>query len=318
MQFLAGYADRLVVDPGAVFSGTVDGGNTIASSIVSTLELASGSSAGTLTGLGAQFIDFAQTTIDAGAAWTFTSSNYLTAGTTLTNFGTLTAFNGTLTGAGLVINNGTIIADPSTLTFASLTGTGDVIIDSGSTVITTGTVGAGETIVFSGGNGELDLAYTGFSGEISGFNATDKLGLTGITDGTSASVVNGNTLQIDRSAHPAIDLILDPRQDYTGLSFAIGPDGGISEQPVCSSPAPTSPHPTAKCRWSVWQPATVCSPSVAQPGQSSGSAPGKSPPRAGGAVPRRRSSCARARWPGTCRTAICGSPRRTRCSSTAC
>ena len=69
MQFEAGYANRLVIDPGAVFSGMVTGGNTIGSAVVSTLELASGASAGTLSGLGTQFIDFAQVTVDAGAQW---------------------------------------------------------------------------------------------------------------------------------------------------------------------------------------------------------------------------------------------------------
>jgi hypothetical protein len=37
----AGYANRLVIDPGAVFSGQVTGGNAIGAAHVSTLELAS-------------------------------------------------------------------------------------------------------------------------------------------------------------------------------------------------------------------------------------------------------------------------------------
>ena len=69
VTFAAGHTNRLVIDPGATFTGTVDGGNTIGAASISTLELASGASAGTLSGLGTQYIDFAQVTIDAGAAW---------------------------------------------------------------------------------------------------------------------------------------------------------------------------------------------------------------------------------------------------------
>jgi hypothetical protein len=70
VQLAAGYANQLVLYPHAVLSGTVDGGNAIGATAVSTLELASGASTGTLTGLGSRYTDFAQITIDAGAAWT--------------------------------------------------------------------------------------------------------------------------------------------------------------------------------------------------------------------------------------------------------
>ena len=67
--FGAGFADRLVIDPGAVITGGVDGGNTIGASVVSTVELAAGTAAGTVTGFGTQFVDFGAIAIDPGASW---------------------------------------------------------------------------------------------------------------------------------------------------------------------------------------------------------------------------------------------------------
>ena len=60
---------RVVVDPGAVFTGTVNGGGG------STLELAKGSHAGSLGGLGSQYSGFSTLTVDAGASWRLTGSN---------------------------------------------------------------------------------------------------------------------------------------------------------------------------------------------------------------------------------------------------
>ncbi len=105
--FRAGAADRLVVTPGAVFSGFVDGGNTVGSSIVSTLELASAASAGTFAGLGTQFFDFGRVTVDAGASWTLTGSNTVLYGGALTDSGTLTN-TGTI-GGGVLLAGGTVV-----------------------------------------------------------------------------------------------------------------------------------------------------------------------------------------------------------------
>jgi Hint domain len=69
VYFFPGSMDDLVVEPGAVFIGTVNGGNTIGSTVSSTMELASGASVGTVSGIGSQFIDFANIQLDAGAAW---------------------------------------------------------------------------------------------------------------------------------------------------------------------------------------------------------------------------------------------------------
>ena len=82
--------NRLVVDPGAVFNGTVDGGNTLGATAVSTLELASGAATGALTGFGSKYIDFGQVTVDAGATWSLTNNDTFAAGTTLTDSGTVT------------------------------------------------------------------------------------------------------------------------------------------------------------------------------------------------------------------------------------
>jgi fibronectin-binding autotransporter adhesin len=63
-----GFADRIIDLPGGVFSGVVDGGNTIGSAIYSTLELASGASTGTIVNIGT-FTDFGRIALDAGATW---------------------------------------------------------------------------------------------------------------------------------------------------------------------------------------------------------------------------------------------------------
>jgi hypothetical protein len=62
IAFAAGYADRLVLDPGASIVGSVIGNGGV-------LELASGASAGTLNNLGSQFSGFPQVFVDAGADW---------------------------------------------------------------------------------------------------------------------------------------------------------------------------------------------------------------------------------------------------------
>lgn len=104
--FAAGHANRLVMSSGAAFAGTVDGGNIVGSPTgSSTLELASGAAAGTLAGIGTQYIDFANVLVDAGASWTFASGTLLGQISdlgTLTNSASLPAM---ILPAGAVITN---------------------------------------------------------------------------------------------------------------------------------------------------------------------------------------------------------------------
>ena len=230
VQFAAGFANRLVVDPASVFGGIVTGGNIIGASAVSTLELA-GTSAGMLSGIGTQFVDFAQTTIDAGASWTLTGANTFAAGTTLWNAGTLTMQDTALSDAGLVLNDGAIDIDSSGVTLARLAGTGTVAITGGSTLDIVGSVAAGATIVFDSARNLLDINPAAFTGRVDGFTFGGTIGLAGVTDGFSAGIINGNTLQIERSFHPAVDLTLDPLVDYAGDRYAVSPEGAVTETP---------------------------------------------------------------------------------------
>jgi hypothetical protein len=101
-------SDLLVVDPGAVFISGGAGASIEAGA--ATLELASASSAGTISGIGSSFVGFDTVAIDAGANWELGGSN---TASTFTNDGALTL-------------------DPSTLTVADLIGTGTTTIDTGS------------------------------------------------------------------------------------------------------------------------------------------------------------------------------------------
>ena len=208
VQLSAGYADLLRVDPGGSFSGRVDGGNVVGASVVSTIELTSGASTGTLSGLGIQFINFGQVTLDSGATWSFGGSNTLVDGATLSNAGTLM-----LTSADFVENG-------------VLDGSGLLTIGVGSTLEATGTVGAGQTIAFASGSGALRIAPASFAATIDGLQPGGTIVLTGISDATSATVLPGNTLEVSRSGGPAIDLKLDPGQDFSGDQFHVGTSGG--------------------------------------------------------------------------------------------
>jgi hypothetical protein len=97
VEFGGTLVNRLIVDPGAVFDGTVDGG----AGSTSTLELASGG-AGALGGLGSQYLNFSRVVVDSGATWTLTGDNTLAAGITL-------AAGATLEVAGTVATNETIV-----------------------------------------------------------------------------------------------------------------------------------------------------------------------------------------------------------------
>ena len=80
------YPNRVIVDPGAVFSGQVDGGDPTQS----ILELASGSGTGTLYAASSGFTNFATLTLDADASWIIDGDSSLP-----NEFGTIAGFAAT-------------------------------------------------------------------------------------------------------------------------------------------------------------------------------------------------------------------------------
>ncbi|MBS0641670.1 MAG: Hint domain-containing protein, partial [Proteobacteria bacterium] len=202
--FAEGFANRLIIDPGASFSGLVDGGSTNGGSVINTLELRAGGSIGAISGLGSQFVDFSQIVVDAGASWTFGGSNTIVQGTTLTVLdGAVLDFDTVLQ------NDGMIVIDPSTMVVFGLTGTGTVTIDEGSVLEVQGTVAASETIAFSGTQARLDLDDpVGFAGLIQNFMVGDTITLDGVNPATvsydNGFLTFGNGYQIRMTvAQPA-------------------------------------------------------------------------------------------------------------------
>jgi hypothetical protein len=119
--FSAGFANRVAVDPGAVFVGTVDGGNTIGASLTSVLAFESGTSSGTVTGLGSEYVNFARIQVEGGT-WTASGVNSIVAGQSVVSEG------------------GYLIADGSFTNAGSMSGTAYGLTLGGGTILNTGTI----------------------------------------------------------------------------------------------------------------------------------------------------------------------------------
>jgi Hint domain len=209
-----GFANRVVDTPGAVFRGTVDGGNTIGSTIVSTLELASASSAGTITGLGSQFVDFGQIVLDAGANWSFGGT--VVAGQTI-GFGgshaALTLLNpnevgATITGFGVsdtIVMPG--IANTTGISFNGNTLTVSESVGPNLTLV----FGAPQALAFSVVNGATDITVACFA---EGTRIQTKTGATlveALRPGMPVISVFGGDREIVWVGHRRIDCTKHPR-----------------------------------------------------------------------------------------------------------
>ena len=191
----------MVDAPGAIFSGIVLGGNDIGTSIASTLELASGASAGTLNGLGSYFIQFEDVTIDAGATWTWVA-DAIGPGYTITDAGTLT--NTGRLGSSVTLGAGAVLTNASTGTIA---GSGLAALDgpSGGTaiVVNAGLIDPATFGVYLPGGGSVTNASGGtIEGTASGVKIS----------GGSATVTNAGTIVggIDLAGAGSNLLVLDP------------------------------------------------------------------------------------------------------------
>jgi len=149
-------ASRLILDPGARFSGSLVA-NAAYSNV---LELASGSSVGTLSGgIGAEYLGFTTITVDAGAHWTLSAANLINVGVSLIVLGSLTnagTITGGYAGSGAPGSAGGIGVD---LSAGSLTNTGKISGGAGVTGSYGGTGGVGG----SGGTGGAAVDLTGGS-----------------------------------------------------------------------------------------------------------------------------------------------------------
>jgi hypothetical protein len=197
-----------------VIQGVVDGGGG-----TNLLDFASGASAGTLTGAGADFIDFSFGTIDAGAYWRFKGSNTLGAGITLTNSGTLVQA-GTLVDAGTIINGITLAGAASLLSITATGYVNDVTFKAAGT----------ETLVITN-DAALPARTSGFTGK------SDTIDLTALSD-----IKNDATATLDRVTNVltvtgdngSVTLQLDA-ENYTGTIWTTRNDGGNGTDvtPLC-------------------------------------------------------------------------------------
>ncbi|HLZ65056.1 MAG TPA: hypothetical protein VKQ29_02440, partial [Aliidongia sp.] len=180
--------DLLVLQPGATFTGVVDGGAG-----TNTLEFGAGAGAGSFTGLGsASFIGFGTVAVDSGAYWQFTGSNTIGAGVAFTNEGTL-ANVGALLDAGTLTNGGTVLG------MVTLTNAGTLANQAGGTI--SGGVYGDVTGPHALTNLGTIVGTTGYAvslqsgGSVTNTGASSRItGVGGIRMGGTGTVVNDGSI----------------------------------------------------------------------------------------------------------------------------
>lgn len=184
----------MILDPGAVFTGTVVGGGTN-----TTLELAQGSGPGTLAALGTTFLNFGSVVVDPGATWTVEALASALAGVAITGSGgsdmleMISAGTFSLGGVSnfptidLAAGNNTVTMTDNTLSRESVTLNDGA---SGSNTISVDDTAAskGKTLTYVTGTGS-DTFIGGFEND---------------TVDVSAAAVNGDTLTGGRGTNTLV------------------------------------------------------------------------------------------------------------------
>jgi hypothetical protein len=203
--------DLLVVDPGAVFVGTVVGDGA-----ASTLELAAGK-AGTLSGLGTtSFLALGTVKIDRKAVWTL---------------------SGDASGSQLVNDGKVLVSSTQSLVFAAVTqdagARGTIQLAGGAAEFET-VLGKEQSLVFSGtgGSAKLDLPAA-FSTTISGFASGDTIDLVD-TPVTSLSFAKG---VLTLSSNGKEVAALSFKGHYTTSEFAFSSDHSAGTLITIGKPA---------------------------------------------------------------------------------
>lgn len=187
--FAAGAGELMIVDPGAVFSGTVDGGNTIGSSLVSTLALGAGAGTGTLTSLNSKYIDFGYVLVEPGAQWSLATTDTVASGQTLMNMGTL---------GSVTLASGALFANAATGVL-SATSSGAIGVGGAPTIVNNGIILGHDVGIYSFAGGTLTNAK---SAAIIGYSAVG-------FGPTSSTIINAGLLEGEGAGPSFRGVLLD-------------------------------------------------------------------------------------------------------------
>ena len=187
VSFAAGYDNLLVAEAGAVFIGTIDGGNTVDSETVSTLELLAG--IGTID---TEIVNIGSIVFDAGATWTI--------GTSLDGFSDIGARGKEIVAVGGTIENAVVTAggiqavdDEGVVEATEIAAGGTVVVSAGgsafdSVVSSGGTLIADAQASVDGGTLDDGAVFIDFSGK----------DLDTTVDGATNTVGDGETATGDQ------------------------------------------------------------------------------------------------------------------------